>query len=226
MAAGSLATSTLTTLFAATSPTAPATPSSPSTTASPLNTPTRPPSTTSTPPTARLTRHGRTHDLDTTRIAITGDSTGANLAAALTLRLRNTHRPPISHQTLVYPLLDTDLTTPTYHDYGTDYLLTTQGIQLLLDAYTPDSALRTNPDIAPLQATDPTNLPPALIHTAEYDPLRHEAETYAHKLHTAGVDFTLTQWDGMIHGFYELLDTLDTAQDGLNHIATHITAAL
>lgn len=138
-------------------------------------------------------------------IIIAGDSAGGNLAAVTAIRLRDEGGPPLRGQLLIYPV--TDYHTPgtaSYFTYAGGYSLTRAAMIRFWREYLADESDGTHVDAAPLRATDLTNLPPALVMTAEFDPLRDEGEAFARKLMDAGVTVTLKRYDGLIHGFFRM----------------------
>ena len=148
--------------------------------------------------------------VDPDRLAIGGDSAGGNLAAACTVLARDAGGPPLRFQLLVYPVVDFDATTRSMVDNAEGYLLTREVMQWFCDHYTnPDQ--RNDPRAAPLRADDLSGLPPALVITAEYDPLRDEGEAYGRRLAEAGVPVTVTRYDGMIHAFFSMTAFADRA---------------
>ncbi|HYE90279.1 MAG TPA: alpha/beta hydrolase [Terriglobales bacterium] len=150
--------------------------------------------------------------VDAGRIAVCGDSAGGNLAAAVALMARDRGGPRLSFQVLVYPITDCDFETPSYRDNAEGYLLTREGMRWYWDQYVPNPADRANPYVSPMRATSLAGLPPALVITAEYDPLRDEGEAYARKLGAAGVPVAHTRYPGMIHAFYRFTSSVDAAR--------------
>lgn len=140
---------------------------------------------------------------DASRIGIGGGSAGGNLAAALALRARDEGGPEIAFQYLMVPATDlTDETDwPSYREAGERYMLKVSGISHMVEAYVPDPALRDHPFVSPLQAESHEGLPPALIITAHFDPLRDQGAAYAQKLEAAGVPVEYHNELGAIHGF-------------------------
>jgi acetyl esterase len=134
-------------------------------------------------------------------IAIGGTSAGGNLAAATTILARDRNGPKIRFQLLTYPICDTTMSQPSYTENANAPLLTTSMMAWFQKQYVPPGTDPHDPLIAPLQAPDLRNLPPALILTAECDPLRDEAMQYATRLRAAGVPATSTCYLGMTHGF-------------------------
>lgn len=142
---------------------------------------------------------------DPDRLALVGDSAGGNLVAAAALRARADGGPALVAQALAYPL--TDSTTEIGRREGGSYLrngvglgLTAATMDWFLDCYLPDREQRTWPDASPV-AADLAGLPPAVVATAEFDPLRDEGDEYARRLATAGVPVTHLPFDGLVHGF-------------------------
>jgi acetyl esterase len=149
---------------------------------------------------------------DARRLATCGDSAGGNLAAAVALMARDRRGPALGLQVLVYPVTDADFDTASYRENAEGYLLTRKAMRWYWDQYVPVLAERSQPYAAPLRAQDLAGLPPALVLTAEYDPLRDEGEAYARRLAEAGVTVTLTRYPGMIHAFFRYTHLLDSAR--------------
>jgi acetyl esterase len=153
---------------------------------------------------------------DAGRLAIGGDSAGGNLAAAAALRLRDQGGPPLVGQLLIYPV--TDYHTPgtaSYRENAEGYGLTRDTMVWFWDHYLTDAAQAADPYVSPLRASNLANLPPALVQTAEYDPLRDEGEAYAAKLREAGTTATLSRWDGINHGFLFWVGRVDKAGEAM-----------
>ncbi|WP_404197774.1 alpha/beta hydrolase [Streptomyces tauricus] len=153
-----------------------------------------------------VVEQGATKDLDATRIAVTGDSVGGNMAAALTLMAKERGGVPLLQQVLFYPVTDASFDTSSYHQFATGYFLRRDGMQWFWDQYTTDEAERAQITASPLRATTEqlTDLPPALVITGEADVLRDEGEAYANKLREAGVPVTAVRFQGIIHDFVML----------------------
>lgn len=146
---------------------------------------------------------------DVSRLAVGGDSAGGNLAAAVALMARDRQSLSLAFQLLVYPVTDHNFTTTSYTKNADGYLLSKASMEWYWDHYLSDSADAANPYAAPLQATDLSGLPPALVITAEYDPLCDEGEAYGARLKAAGIPTVCTRYDGMIHGFFGMWGALD-----------------
>lgn len=139
---------------------------------------------------------------DSARIAVAGDSAGGNLAAALSLLERDQQGPPIAAQVLIYPAVDlSNLDRPSALQFAEGLFLTRERMAWFIEQYVPDKAARSDPLVSPLLANNLQNLPPALIITAEFDPLRDEGEAYAVALKQSGVDTQQQRFDGVLHGF-------------------------
>lgn len=162
--------------------------------------------------------------IDRRRIAVGGDSAGGNLAAVVALMARDRSRPGLALQALLYPITDRDLNTPSYLKYADGYLLSRDGMAWFWNHYLPEGVSPDQPYISPLRAGDLHGLPPALVITAECDPLCDEGNAYARRLEEAGVPVTLSCYPGMIHGFVRRNRLLDQGQRGLEEMAAALRA--
>jgi acetyl esterase len=151
--------------------------------------------------TAWVAEHAAELGGDPERIAVSGDSAGGNLAAAVAIATRDRQGPRIAAQLLIYPVTDFDFTTESYGQNGEGYLLTKGSMQWFWAHYLGAQELGKDPYACPARADDLSGLPPAFVATAEFDPLRDEGEAYAANLRIAGVDVTAKRYDGMLHGF-------------------------
>jgi acetyl esterase len=163
--------------------------------------------------------------VDATRLAVGGDSAGGNLGAVVALMARDRGGPGLALQLLVYPVTDADFDTQSYTDNATDYFLTRDAMVWFWNHYAGDAADRTHPYAAPLRAANLQGLPPALVITAEYDPLRDEGEAYAARLRAVGVPTEVTRYPGMIHGFFGMGDLLDQGKQAIAQAAGALRAA-
>jgi acetyl esterase/lipase len=147
--------------------------------------------------------HAGDFGADGSRIAIAGNSVGGNMTAALTLMAKDRKGPKIAYQVLFIPATDASVDTDSYHEFGTGRFLARAFMRYGWDLYAPDEKTRNSPYVSPLRASsgELKGLPPALVITAENDPLRDEGEAYARKLKDAGVAVTATRYNGMIHDF-------------------------
>lgn len=157
--------------------------------------------------------------VDATRLVVGGDSAGANLAAATTLLARD-NGLELAGQLLVYPNTLYGSDTISMRNGDDPYLFNKTSVGWYWDHYLTDSADGLNPLASPLLAESHANLPPALVITAEYDPLRDEGEYYAEKLHAADVPITLSRYDGMVHGFFAMSGILDGGKQAMAEAAT------
>jgi acetyl esterase len=142
-------------------------------------------------------------DVDGSKMAVTGNSVGGNMAAAVTLMAHDRGEPNIVYQQLLWPALSADLDTDSYRLYGEGRFLPKAFMRYGWDHYAPDQETRLHRYASPLRATTEQlrGLPPTLIQTAENDVLRDEGEAYARKLDEAGVDVTNVRYNGAIHDF-------------------------
>jgi acetyl esterase len=140
---------------------------------------------------------------DGSRIAVAGNSVGGNMAAALTLMAKDRKGPKIAYQVLLIPATDASVDTDSYKQFANDRFLARAFMKYGWDLYAPDAKTRDNPYVSPLRASLDAmkGLPPALVITAENDPLRDEGEAYARKLKEAGVVVTAVRYNGTIHDF-------------------------
>jgi acetyl esterase len=167
------------------------------------------------------TRWAATHatelGADPMRVAVAGDSAGANMAAVTALRVRDEGSPALCGQLLLYPVTDYHTPgTPSYEENAEGYGLTRDTMKWFWAHYLKDASEGEHPYASPLRAADLSGLPPALLITAEYDPLRDEGEFYAEKLRTAGVPTALTRYDGVNHGFMFWVGVVDKAGVAMN----------
>ncbi|MEV5543805.1 alpha/beta hydrolase [Saccharopolyspora shandongensis] len=150
-----------------------------------------------------VTEDGANLGLDSSRIALAGDSSGANLAAALTLMAKERGDVSFCYQVLFCPVTDAGCDTPSYHQFATGFFLRADTMRWFWDQYAADPAQRFEITASPLRATieQLRGLPPALIVTGEADVVRDEGEAYAAKLRAAGVPVTSMRYHGAIHDF-------------------------
>ncbi len=144
--------------------------------------------------------------IDPDRIAIAGDSAGANMAAVIAIKAKKEGGPKILFQALIYPVIDAEMTSESYKLFKDGPWLTKKSMEWFWDAYLPDKKFRKELYVSPILAKieDLTGLPPALIIVAENDVLRDEGEEYARRLCNAGVDVTSIRINNTIHDFLML----------------------
>jgi len=164
--------------------------------------------------------------IDAERIAVGGDSAGGNLAAALTLQLRDAGAALPAFQLLIYPAVDFTADNASLRDNATGYLLTRAAMEMFADWYLVDRARRADPLASPLLAASHQGLPPALVQTAEFDPLRDEGAAYAARLSAAGVAVTAERFDGLIHAFYGMTSVFAQAAVAQQRTADLFRAAI
>jgi acetyl esterase len=143
------------------------------------------------------------------RLAVAGESSGANLAAGVALAARDRGGPAIGHQLLIFPPLDTDLTRPTYDRYGEGYMITTKDMAYFWANYLGDRVPDPPPTAAPLRAPSVAGLPPATVVVAACDPLRDDGAAYARRLQQAGVAAELVVWERLTHGAFVMTGRVD-----------------
>ena len=154
-------------------------------------------------------------NVDPARVAVGGDSAGGNLAASVSLMARDQSGPGLAFQLLVYPVTDRNFDTPSYLDNADGYLLTRDAMIWFWDHYLGKDEDANNLYASPLKAPDLSGLPPALVMTAEFDPLRDDGHAYAEGLERSGVTTGYTLYPGVIHGFFEMFGALDKADQAL-----------
>lgn len=159
---------------------------------------------------------------DATRIGVAGDSAGGNLAAVTALRARDEGAPALAFQVLIYPVTDTKLDTLSYVANAEGYLLQRASMAWFFDHYLTDPAQREDPRVAPARAASFAGLAPALILTAEFDPLHDDGVGYAERLRHAGVDTTLLDHPGLTHGFFWMQGLIDAAKKAHEDVAAWV----
>ncbi len=150
--------------------------------------------------------------LDNSRMGVVGDSAGGNLSAAVALMARDKGGPELKLQVLTYPAVDGAMAAPSIEENAAAPLLGRQQMAWFWGHYVPKGTDVHDARLSPLYADDLTNLPPTFISTAEFDPLRDEAEDYADKLEAAGVDVDCRRYNGVFHGFMLLAKLIPEGQ--------------
>ena len=162
---------------------------------------------------------------DPQRVAVGGDSAGANLAAVVA----NIGPVPLRFQMLVYPVTDCRRGSASYVDNANGYFLTASAMGWFVDHYLAGGeGSPADPRVSPLLADDAAlrGAPPALVITAEFDPLRDEGDLYAARLAALGVPTSHVRFSGMIHGFFSMPEWLDDAVSAQALAAAALKAAL
>nr|WP_281427635.1 alpha/beta hydrolase [Mesobacillus maritimus] len=163
--------------------------------------------------------------VDSARVAVGGDSAGGNLAAVVALMAKDKGGPSISYQMLIYPVTNHNYDTQSYKDNAEGYFLTKSTMEWFWNHYLRNEEDGKNPYASPLLAEDVSGLPPALVITGGFDPLRDEGEAYAEKLKAAGVAVEATRYDGMIHGFFWLPGMLLQGDKAIHQAANALREA-
>jgi acetyl esterase len=173
-----------------------------------------------------VAEHAAELGVDPARLAVAGDSAGGNLAAVVALMARDRGGPELAFQLLIYPCTDMEPASyGSYHENASGYFLTAESMHWFYGHYAGD-ADRSHPYLAPIKAEDLSNLPPALVITAEFDPLRDEGEAYAAALREAGVPAESVRYDGQIHGFFSMTTMIERAKDAQAAAASALRGAL
>jgi acetyl esterase len=174
---------------------------------------------------AWVAAHAGEFGCDPARVAVGGDSSGGNLAAAVTLLARERGGPAFAHQLLVYPNTDFQSATTSLREAGDAYFFNAKAVEWYWGMYLAREEDGANPLASPLRAASLSGLPPATVITAEYDPLRDEAERYAARLAEAGVPVDLKRYSGVVHGFFTMIGVLDVAREAVGHAARRLRDA-
>jgi acetyl esterase len=164
--------------------------------------------------------------VDPTRVGVGGDSAGGNIAAAIALRFRAEGQPKLAFQMLVYPATDGGFDFRSMHENSEGYLLTASAVRWFWGHYLNDPAEVDNPLVSPLRAPDLSGLPPAIVVTAEYDPLRDEGEAFADRLAAAGVATIKRRYDGVVHAFFWMSGAVTASRRLIDDLGRDIRAIL
>ena len=156
-----------------------------------------------------VAENGSEIGVDGKRLALVGNSVGGNMVAAVALQAKQHKTPAIRYDVMLWPVTDANFNTASYDRYENGYFLSRNMMKWFWDAYTRNESDRNNILASPLRATPEQlqGLPPTLIQTAELDVLRDEGEAFGRKLDAAGVNVTVTRYNGLIHD-YGLLNAL------------------
>jgi acetyl esterase len=164
-------------------------------------------------------------NVDASRLAVGGDSAGGNLAAVVALMARDSGGPEIKFQALIYPVTDFSFGTKSYADNANGYLLTKDSMVWFWNHYLSNEGDGGSFKASPIRASDLSGLPPAIVITAEFDPLRDEGEAYAERLKNAGVAVEAKRYDGEIHGFFAN-PGIEEGQEAARTVSSAIAKAL
>jgi acetyl esterase/lipase len=173
-----------------------------------------------------VSQHARSLGIDPERFVVGGDSAGATLAAVVCQDALRSGGPAISVQCLICPVLDFEETSPSREAFAENHLLEMAALEADLALYLPQGVERGDPRISPLRAVKFTGLPAAVIHTAEFDPMRDEGNAYATKLVAAGVEVEHICHDGMIHNFHAMGAILPQGRLVLSQIGEQVRRIL
>ena len=160
--------------------------------------------------------------VDPARIAVGGDSAGGNLAAVVAQMNHDSGKFENALQVLIYPVTDVSREWPSYERNASGYMLTTAALRWLIDTYVPDPEDRKDVLASPMRREDLAGLPPALVISAEFDPLVDDNEAYAARLAKAGVPTNYVCFPGMIHPFFTLGGLIDDAERAEDMVAAEL----
>ncbi len=162
---------------------------------------------------------------DPERIGVGGDSAGGNLSASVCLQAKLETGPKLAFQLLIYPGTDMTQSFSSHETFGQGYLLTSSLIAWFYQNYMPNEPDNTQWRTSPLHANDHSELPPAFVLTAGFDPLQDEGKAYAEKLKAAGVPVSYSHYEGMLHGFITQPGFIDKAREAISECASHLKNA-
>jgi acetyl esterase len=169
-----------------------------------------------------VSREANSFGIDAARLVVGGDSAGATLAAFVCQHALRQAGPSIAAQCLIFPVLDFEDISPSRESFAENHLIDRMTLEADLADYLPEGADPADPRISPLRALNLAGLPAAIIHTAEFDPMRDEGNAYASKLLAAGVTVEHVCHDGMIHNFHALGAVLPQARSVLSQIGEQV----
>ena len=164
--------------------------------------------------------------IEPTQIGVGGDSAGGNLAAAVAIKARDTADIDLAFQLLIYPCNDNEMNYDSAYNNGVGYGLSTQAMKWFWEQYLSKKSDAKNPYAVPAAAKDFTNLAPAIITTAEFDPLLDDGYIYAELLRKSGVQTVYREYEGMIHGYFSLAGITPETNVLHQHVADEINALL
>ncbi len=162
---------------------------------------------------------------DAKRIAVFGESAGANLSAIVAQLAKEAGGPTLAYQVLAYPVTNMAFDTESYQTNGDAYYLTEESMRWFWGLYLNDESEGADPKASPLLREDVSGLPPGIVLTPEFDPLRDEGEAYGKRLQEAGGDFEIWRAEGMIHDFLGMTNILPEAKSAIERLAGNIKTA-
>jgi acetyl esterase len=164
-------------------------------------------------------------DIDPNRIAVGGTSAGGNLAAVACLMARDAGAPHVAHQLLIYPAMDFALDTPSHDEFAQGHGLDRALLEWFAHHYVPPAEDPKDYRLSPLRAPAHHGLPPTLVITAGFDPLRDEGRLYAEKLEAAGSPVTYLDYPGQIHDFMSMTGVIDEGRAAIKAAAADLKKA-
>ncbi len=170
-----------------------------------------------------VAEHAEEIGADPARLAVGGDSAGGNLAAGVALRAR-AGGPALAGQLLVYPNTDQLADDPSMRAANDPFLFNRHSVDWYRQHYLANPGDAASPLASPLRAQSLAGLPPALVITAEFDPLRDQGEAYARRLAGEGVQVELSRYPGMAHGFFTMIGTVDASRAAIEQAASRLRA--
>jgi len=173
-----------------------------------------------------ITEAAETYGVDPSRLALGGDSAGANLATVAARHFARHGGPELAFQLLFYPVTQSVDTTPSREKYADGYFLTKEGMDWFDSHYLPEGTDRADERVSPLRAAPPEGLAPALVVTAGFDPLVDEGRDYAEQMRASGVDVQYIDYPDQIHGFISFTRFSNVAEDAIVHAARAVRDAL
>ena len=173
-----------------------------------------------------VAEHAGEFEADGSRIAVGGDSSGGNLAAVVCLLAHDRGGPRLAFQLLVYPVTDYDDDRPSLHEYAEGHLLTRSMLPYFWGHYVSGPEQARHPHASPINAASLEGLPPALVITAECDPIRDQGEAYAQRLQEAGVPVTIKRYAGAIHVFFQMAGVIDSGREAVADAGAALRSAL
>ncbi len=175
---------------------------------------------------AWVAENGSEIGADGSRMAVCGDSAGGNLSAVVSQMARDRGGPAIAAQVLHVPVTDHNYSYPSYTENAEGMLLTRASMVWFWDHYLPNAEAGQEAYASPIKADSLSGLPPALVQTAEYDPLRDEGEAYAAALESAGTEVDLHRYDGVVHDPFMMFAVIPTGVECLKEAAAFINARI